>query len=157
MKSASRAQRSHGPERRSTFARASPVEAAWPSWLLTDDALPVFLGSAPEAQTLETALPVALSQGRQPEDIPQSCAQASRDQRLTQRSMIPECGRHAEEARGPGAEPRPIAGFRFEGGSNSACGAVRPQERAYSGGGQLVGLLLRERVDPPVGPLRDLG
>jgi hypothetical protein len=27
-------------------------------------------GSVPEAQTLETALPVALSQGRQPEDGP---------------------------------------------------------------------------------------
>ncbi|SCG59787.1 site-specific integrase [Micromonospora inositola] len=51
----------------------------------------------------------------------------------------------------------PIAGFRFEGGSNSACGAVRPQERAYSGGGQPVDLLRRERADPPVGPLRDLG
>lgn len=47
--------------------------------------------------------------------------------------------------------------FRFEGSSSSACGAVCPQERAYSGGGQPVGLLRRERPDPPVGPLRDLG
>lgn len=61
-------------------------------------------GSAPEAQTLETALPVALSQGRQPEDSPYSCAEASRDQHLTPRSMIPECGRRAEDRDGyPGA------------------------------------------------------
>lgn len=54
-------------------------------------------GSVPEAQTLETALPVALSQGRQPEDSPYSCAEASRDQHLTPRSMISECGRRAED------------------------------------------------------------
>jgi len=50
-------------------------------------------------------------------------------------STTPPPAADAEEDRGPRAEPRPIAGFRFEGGSSSACGAVRPQERAYSGGG----------------------
>jgi hypothetical protein len=61
-------------------------------------------GSAPEAQMLETALPVALSQGRQPEDSPYGCAEASRGQHVTPRSMIPECGRRAEDRdRYPGA------------------------------------------------------
>jgi hypothetical protein len=61
-------------------------------------------GSTPEAQTLKTALPVALSQGRQPEDSPYGCAEASRGQHLTQRSMIPECRRRAEDRdRYPGA------------------------------------------------------
>ena len=61
-------------------------------------------GSAPEAQALETALPVALSQGRQPKDNPYGCAEASRDQHVTPGPVIFECGGRAEDRdRHPGA------------------------------------------------------